>query len=74
MYINLIFDVYEIYNRELKAELSKISSYEEAIILSDKKFNEASLTVKKLTLDTNSGTNFQTLISWSEKIKQKLKK
>jgi len=73
MYINLIFDVYEIYNRELKAELSKSSSYEEAIILSDKKFNEASLTVKKITLDTNSGANFQTLIKWSEKIGKKIR-
>ena len=73
MYINLIFGVYEIYNRELKAELSKSGSYEEAKIFSDKKFHEASLIVKKLTTDTNSGTNFQPLIRWSEKVKQKLK-
>ncbi len=72
MYINLIFDVYEIYNRELKTELSKSSSFDEAKILCDKKFNEASLAVKKLTGETNSGANFQNLIRWSEKINKKM--
>ncbi|NOR28075.1 MAG: hypothetical protein GQ540_06060 [Lutibacter sp.] len=74
MYINLIFNVYEIYNQELKAELSKSSSFEEAKTLCEQKFNEATLKVKKLTVDTNKGTNFQNLVRWSEKIKQKLKK
>ncbi|MFK5958892.1 MAG: carboxypeptidase-like regulatory domain-containing protein [Lutibacter sp.] len=73
MYINLIFDVYEIYNREFKTKISKSSTFEEAKILCDQKFNEASLTVKKITTDTNNGTNFQNLIRWSEKVKQKLK-
>ena len=77
MYINLIFDVYEIYNRELKAALSKNSSFEDAKNLCDQKFNEASLTVKKISTDTNNGTNngtnFQNLIRWSEKVNQKLK-
>ncbi|MCF6182270.1 carboxypeptidase-like regulatory domain-containing protein [Lutibacter sp.] len=74
MYINLIFDIYEIYNRELKVALSKNSSFEDAKILCDQKFNEASLTIKKIATDTNNGTNFQNLIRWSEKVKQKLKK
>ncbi len=73
MYINLIFDVYEIYTRELKVALSKSSSFEDAKILCEQKFNEATLTVKKMTADTNKGTSFQNLIRWSEKVKQKLK-
>jgi hypothetical protein len=73
MYINLIFDVYEIYNQKLKVELSKNSSFKDAKVLCDQKFNEASLTVKKIATDTNNGTNFQNLIRWSEKVKQKLK-
>jgi hypothetical protein len=72
MYINLIFDVYKIYNNKLKFELSKNSSFEEAKILCDQKFNEALLTVKKINIETNRGLNFQNLIRWSEKIKRKL--
>jgi len=72
MYINLIFDVYEIYNRELKAELSESSSYEEAKILSDKKFEEATATVDKMKLETGKGTSFQDLVRWSENVNEKL--
>jgi len=72
LYINLIFDIYEIYNRELNTELSNNIPFKEAKILSDKKFNEARLIVKKMEVDTNKGLNFQTLIRWSEKVKLKL--
>ena len=74
IYINLIFDVYEIYNRKLSNQLTEGLSFEKAKILCDKKFNEASLMVKKITTETNNGLNFQNLIRWSEKIKQKLNK
>jgi len=73
MYINLIFDIYEVYNRKLSNQLTKDISFEKAKILCNQKFNKATLTVKKMTADTNNGMSFQNLIRWSERVKQKLK-
>lgn len=72
LYINLIFDVYEIFNKQLSIELSENISFEEAEILSNNKFNEASLVVDKMATETNKGTNFQNLMRWSEKVKEEL--
>ncbi|WP_299527222.1 carboxypeptidase-like regulatory domain-containing protein [uncultured Lutibacter sp.] len=72
MYINLIFDIYEIYNQELKTKLSKISSFEEATVLCDEKFEEASLIVDKMKKETNLGLDYQNLVRWKTTINQKL--
>lgn len=72
-YISLVFDIYEIFNRELKSQLLKELSFEDAQILSNQKFNEATLVVEKMASETNLGLNFQSLASWKLKILEKLK-
>jgi len=72
MYINLIFDIYEIYNQELKTKLSKIRSFEEATVLCDEKFEEVSLIVDKMKKETNLGLDYQNLVRWKTTINQKL--
>ncbi len=72
VYIGLIFDVYEVYNQRLKNEISNEMTYEEAKILCDKKFEEASITVEKMKNETNSGLNFQNLLRWKIVINEKL--
>jgi len=72
MYINMIFNVYKIYNRELKTTLNNNISFEEAKVLCDKKFEEATATVNKMKLETAKGTSFQDLVRWSESVYKKL--
>ncbi|PKP29396.1 MAG: hypothetical protein CVU01_00165 [Bacteroidetes bacterium HGW-Bacteroidetes-18] len=72
IYVGLIFDVYEIYNQQLKNEISNEMTFEEAKILSSKIFNEASKTVEKMKNETNAGLNYQILKRWETTIKQKL--
>ena len=71
-YLNLIFDIYEIFKRQLDAEITTEMSFEDAKILCDKKFNEASITVLKMEKQTNSGSNYQNLAKWNKSIKGKL--
>lgn len=72
MYINIIFDVYEIYNRELKTKLINNISFEEAKVLCDKKFAEATATIDKMKSETGKGTSLQDLVRWRESINEKL--
>tara|TARA_R110001583_G_scaffold103863_3_gene251151 strand:+ start:38000 stop:39775 length:1776 start_codon:yes stop_codon:yes gene_type:complete len=72
IYIGLVFDIYEIYNQRLKNEISNEMTFEEAKILCDEKFKEASITVEKMKNETNSGLNHQNLLRWETTINQKL--
>jgi hypothetical protein len=47
-------------------------TFEEAKILCNKKFEEASITVEKMKNETNTGLNYQNLKSWEITIKEKL--
>lgn len=72
IYIGFIFDIYEIYNQRLKNEISNKMTFEEAKILCDEKFEEASITVEKMKNETNGGLNYQNLLRWETTINQKL--
>ncbi len=72
VYVNLIFDIYEYYRQSLEDEITKEMAYSEVKKLCNKKFKEASATIKKMKKATNSGTSFQGLIIWNNKIKNKL--
>lgn len=72
IYVELIFDVYEIFNQRLKNEISNEMTFEEAKNLCNEKFEEASLTVEKMKNETNAGLNYRILKRWETTIKQKL--
>jgi hypothetical protein len=72
IYVGLIFDVYEVFNQRLKNEISNEMTFEEAKILCNKKFEEASETVEKMKNETNDGLKYQSLKRWETTIKQKL--
>ena len=72
IYIELVFDIYEIYNQRLKNEISNEMTFEEAKILCNEKFEEASITVEKMKNETNGGLNYQNLLIWETTINQKL--
>lgn len=71
-YINMIFNIYEIYNKKLKKQFSNNLNIEDAKKLSNQLFEEATTTVNKMKLETELGTQFQNLIRWNEKINKKL--
>lgn len=72
IYIELIFDIYEIYNQRLTNEISNEITFEKAKILCDKKFKEATITVEKMKNETNNGLDYQNLIRWQTTINNKL--
>lgn len=72
VYINIIFDLYEYYRGILQAQISPGTTFEEARVLCDERFEEASVMVKKMQKETNSGLNYQNLIRWNNQIKSKL--
>jgi hypothetical protein len=72
MYINLIFDVYEYFRREIEHNPNQGIVFEELKEISEKTFIEATEIVAKMKTETNSGDNFQSLMRWNNKIKSKL--
>jgi len=72
IYINLIFDIYEYYRQSLDTKINIEMSYDEVKKMYDETFEEASLTVKKMKNETNSGINFQNLNKWNSNLNQKL--
>lgn len=72
IYIGLIFDIYEVFNQRLKKEISNEMTFEDAKILCNKKYEEASETVEKMKNETKAGLKFQSLKRWETTIKQKL--
>ena len=72
IYINIIFDMYEVYNKELKMLLNDEITFEEAKILCDEKFKEATELINIMKRETNFGLNFQKLKRWQTRIKRRL--
>ena len=72
IYIGIIFDIYETFNRELKNQLTSISSFEDAKLACDNKFEEATTLVNQMKIETELGSNSRKLKRWSERIKLKL--
>ena len=72
IYINLIFDIYEYYRQNLIAVVNKNMNFDTVKDMCKEKFQEATLTVKKMENETNSGLNFQSLVRWNNTIKAKL--
>jgi len=72
IYINMIFNIYEIYNQKLKTQLLNINSFENAKTLSNQLFQEASTKVDKMKLETEQGSRFQPLMKWKKSINEKL--
>lgn len=72
IYINLIFDIYEVYNQRLKSIITNEMTFDEVKKLCIQKFEEASITVNNMKADTNAGLNYQNLKNWENTIKQKL--
>jgi CarboxypepD_reg-like domain len=72
LYLSLIFDIYEVFNRTLKKQLSNKTTFEDAKKLCDSKFEEASVVVNKMKNQTHSGSNYQSLIKWNNSVKKKI--
>ncbi|WP_457619227.1 hypothetical protein [Lutibacter sp.] len=72
IYIGVIFDIYEVFNRELKDQLKNITNFNDAKVACNTKFKEATTLVNKMKLDTELGLNSRKLKRWSERIKLKL--
>jgi hypothetical protein len=72
VYLNLTFDIYEFYRQKLDGKINDNMTFNEVKKLCDEKFKEASITIKKMKKETNSGLNFQNLINWNNDIKTKL--
>lgn len=72
IYLNIAFDIYEYYRRQLDEEITKELTFNEAKKLVDAKFKKASITVKKMKKETNAGLNFQNLIKWNNNLKRKI--
>jgi len=71
IYLNIIFDIYEYYRQNLNTLIIN-KSFNEVKTLCKEKFEEASLTVKKMKKETNNGSNHQNLIRWDNALNQKL--
>ncbi|WP_456422250.1 carboxypeptidase-like regulatory domain-containing protein [Lutibacter sp.] len=72
IYIGVIFDIYEVFNRELEYQLAGITNFEAAKVACDKKFEEATTLVNQMKIETELGLNSRKLERWSERIKLKL--
>ncbi len=71
-YINLIFDIYEYYRLNLQAQITATTTFTQLQKLSKEKFNEATLQVKRMKNETNSGLNHENLKRWTNSIKLQL--
>lgn len=72
MYVNQIFNIYEIFNQRLSTELNTTITLDKAIKLCESYYEEANETVEKMNLETEKGANFQQLIKWNETVNEKL--
>ncbi len=72
VYINLVFDTYEYYRQILSSQITTKMTFNEVKQLSKEKFEEASVIIEKMSLETNFGENFQNLIRWNNKIKSNM--
>jgi hypothetical protein len=72
IYIGLIFDIYETFNRELKNQLASITNFADAKLACDNKFKEATTLVNQMKAETELGSNSRKLVRWSERLKLKL--
>ena len=72
IYLNLTFDIYEYYRQKLDLEIHQKMTFDEVKELGDENFKKASLMIKRMKKETNSGINFQSLILWNNDIKSKL--
>ncbi|VAW27199.1 hypothetical protein MNBD_BACTEROID04-157 [hydrothermal vent metagenome] len=72
IYIGVIFDIYEVFNRELKHQLKNITNFNDAKVACYTKFKEATDLVNQMKSDTELGLNSKKLKRWSERIKLKL--
>jgi len=68
VYVNLVFDIYEYYRQSLENKITDNMTFEKMKKMCKNKFEEASITVKKLKKETNSGKNYQNLMQWNNKI------
>lgn len=72
VYINLVFDIYEYYREIAISQLKKSMEFEDVKAVFDEKFKEATVKVDQMKKETSSGSNYQNLVRWNNKIKLKL--
>jgi len=71
-YINLIFDIYEVYRKRLAGSINDKTSFRNAKIKAEQYFNDANFIIKKMKDETNLGDDFQVVSKWKKRMKQEL--
>ncbi|WP_165770005.1 carboxypeptidase-like regulatory domain-containing protein [Flagellimonas pacifica] len=71
-FVNMAFDIYEIYRQLANSRIKDQMNFEEAKAIFDEVYQGASIEVKKMRKETNDGANPQGMTKWNNRIKAKL--
>lgn len=73
IYINIIFDIYEVFRQGAAIKIANHMTLDDIKNLYTTAYDEASLSVKNFAMETSNGLDYQNLLRWNNKIKSKLK-
>jgi hypothetical protein len=73
VYLNIIFDIYEVYRQLAASRITEDMSFDKAKSIYDEMYKAASTEVKKLEKETRQGNDYEGLVKWNNRIKAKLK-
>ncbi|MEX0315718.1 MAG: carboxypeptidase-like regulatory domain-containing protein [Allomuricauda sp.] len=71
-YINMMFDIYEVYRQLAASRITDAMTFDEAKTVYDEIYNGAAIEVKKMEKETGKGTIQQGMVKWNNKIKTRL--
>lgn len=72
VYLNIIFDIYEVYRQLAVSRIIGDMTFNEAKLIFDEMYRGASTEVKKMEKETRSGSDYEGLVKWNNRIKAKL--
>jgi hypothetical protein len=72
VYLNIIFDIYEVYRQLAVSRIIGDMTFDEAKLIFDEMYRGASTEVKKMEKETRSGSDYEGLVKWNNRIKAKL--
>ena len=72
VFINMVFDIYEVYRRLAAFRIRNEMSFDQVKAVYDEIYQGASIEVKKMEKETIRGTDQEALVKWNDRIKNKL--
>src|SRR5690606_7821749 len=72
-YLNIIFDIYEVYRQLATSRITVDMTFDVAKSIYDEMYKAASTEVKKMEKETRQGNDYNGLVEWNNRIKSKLK-